>query len=565
MTRRLAALSAAALAAALAFVAPAAAAPDGPDPTKDPRIEKPADKAAAAITRGLTKRIRQHGSFTSAEIGRFAQAAKSGRDIEELSGVPSTPGVKVSEAQLRGLFLKMIDLIARFHDAVIEDIQTAYAEAAANPALQTVGDSAVLRGRPGTGGPADSIAAGAMNAWTAAISAVTNAVRKAQESFRGAGFLCTFSAAVAPTINPAPVGTPGDGVLSVPAILAAGSDCTGTAVALVAPADGTRFGALDASNVETRVRTESGTAPFPAFTAYNNLIVCTMTDASVYTGDSYREFRGEETVYIVDRSFNGTVSSEPLDFFMLSRGFPESAANPFDRPLAAAQGDGTPQFRVTQFAVGGKSFHSIRTQSQHDVLPVVDLRSVLTGVIPAPMSGDRPFNDADFPCGQGPNGFTVCANLPASDPGGDFLVVGCEFGEDVPLDDMTYSYQFGFVFDQDTSTSNNYVPSAMYSGDYYRGSDKWYSLEKSPTTPWVLKVTDARNGGFVAVQSAARAVIDGRVILLGVPRSDFAIPRPRWAVSSFVHIWNYGIPEGQFWSADYSRDSLAPLDPFLTE
>jgi hypothetical protein len=122
-----------------------------------------------------------------------------------------------------------------------------------------------------------------------------------------------------------------------------------------------------------------------------------------------------------------------------------------------------------------------------------------------------------------------------------------------------------FVFDQDANTGNNYVPSPQFAGDYFQGSDKWYAVEYAPTSGWRLKVTDARNGGFVPVASAARAIIEGNSIVLAVPASEFTSPSPAYRTTSFRHSGDFGQAPPFDWLADYDPVPGDPLRPFPTE
>jgi hypothetical protein len=167
-----------------------------------------------------------------------------------------------------------------------------------------------------------------------------------------------------------------------------------------------------------------------------------------------------------------------------------------------------------------------------------------------------------FPPGAGPVGFTVTPDISAPDPESDLLILSMILQEDVPLSDPTYLYQYGFVFDQDGNQSNNFVPLPRFSNDFFQNTDKWYEVLYTPQSGWRLKVTDARNGGFVQVASAARAVINGNSITLAVPVSEFGVARPSFRLSAFRHTGDFGLNPPHDYSADYVPEPMDPLKQF---
>ena len=157
-----------------------------------------------------------------------------------------------------------------------------------------------------------------------------------------------------------------------------------------------------------------------------------------------------------------------------------------------------------------------------------------------------------FPCGDGPNGYTVCPDVAAALPEGEtWLILSHIFDADVPLADPANYYQYGFVFDADGDPDNNYVPLAQFANDFYQGTDLWYSVEYSPAGGWNLIVTDARNNTFSSVASAARAIISGNTIVLAVPYSEFSAETVWFRLTSFRHSGDYGQNPPYDWSSDY--------------
>ena len=165
-----------------------------------------------------------------------------------------------------------------------------------------------------------------------------------------------------------------------------------------------------------------------------------------------------------------------------------------------------------------------------------------------------------FPCGSGPNGFTVCPEFDAGNATDtDYLLVTQVLQEDVPIDDPTRSFQYGFVFDSDGDPDNNFQASPAFEGDLFQGTDKWYSLQYSPADGWILAVTNATSGqNPQSAFSSARAVINGNAITLVVPYSELPVLADDnkkgidllsilFRVTAFSYIGNFN----NEWSSDY--------------
>lgn len=168
---------------------------------------------------------------------------------------------------------------------------------------------------------------------------------------------------------------------------------------------------------------------------------------------------------------------------------------------------------------------------------------------------DALFNNSVFECGEGPDGYTLCSDMRNSAvPPGDFVVLASVVEEDIPLADPTNHYQYGFVFDADGVTTNNYQPAAAYPNDFFKDTDRWYQANYQPTTGWSLTANTAINGVVTEVPTDARVIIRGNVILLIAPATEFGVSMPSFRVTSFRHTGDYGIPEphdydGSVWPA----------------
>jgi len=187
------------------------------------------------------------------------------------------------------------------------------------------------------------------------------------------------------------------------------------------------------------------------------------------------------------------------------------------------------------------------------------------GAIPLPKKPAGDVSSAvEFPCGAGANGFTVCSAAPQPLVEGDYVFAYFSVAEDIPLD-STRLITYGFVFDGDGDTTNNYVPHPSFPDDYFKDSDRWYTVEYAPGSGWTLYCRDATNSVIQEVPTGARAIISGNVILLVVPGSEFAVPDPSYRVTSFTHTGDYGENPPHDWSGDQHPRVSEGLGPFLRQ
>jgi hypothetical protein len=165
---------------------------------------------------------------------------------------------------------------------------------------------------------------------------------------------------------------------------------------------------------------------------------------------------------------------------------------------------------------------------------------------------DLKFNNTEFECGLGANGYTLCPDPAGVVPAGDFVILFALFEADIPLEDATNVYQYGFVFDSDGDAGNNYQASPAYPNDFFSGTDRWYEARYEPASGWSLAVTDASNGGFVSVVTTARIIIFENTMVLVVAASEFAVAKPDYRITAFRHTGDYGMSpphdfDGSIW------------------
>jgi hypothetical protein len=169
--------------------------------------------------------------------------------------------------------------------------------------------------------------------------------------------------------------------------------------------------------------------------------------------------------------------------------------------------------------------------------------------------------DPVFPAGQGPDGFTVAANMPLQLAEGDFHIVhfSCEGVIPIVSTDATVIYQYAFVFDSDGNTANNY---STANNDFFNDTDKWYVMSYTDAAGWVLTVSTAFDGTIVEVASAARVIIKDNAMTLVVPTSEFAVSDPNYRVTAFCHNGDFGINPPFNWSGDLHPPVADGLETF---
>lgn len=172
--------------------------------------------------------------------------------------------------------------------------------------------------------------------------------------------------------------------------------------------------------------------------------------------------------------------------------------------------------------------------------------------------------DDTLPCGESDEALTLCAS-PSFPPGpavSMMLVVDAE----IPRDDATYSHQFGFVFDSDGDTANNYRAAPAYPNDFFQATDRWYVAGYTPAGGWTIEVSDVRGGTPRAMPSQARISIIGAAMMLHVPADELpTLPAcPGARITTFTHTGDFGLQGGP-WSADTEPTVDEPLDSGCVE
>lgn len=161
-------------------------------------------------------------------------------------------------------------------------------------------------------------------------------------------------------------------------------------------------------------------------------------------------------------------------------------------------------------------------------------------------------------CGASERGLTICAS-DAPFPDDSVVLLAMTFDGPIPLDDPDYHHQYGFVFDSDGDSTNNYQASPAYPNDFFKDTDRWYVLEYAPDLGWRFDVKTAFDGQIVDVDSPARVTLSGSMLILVLPASEMIDCAP-YRMTAFTHKGDYGLEPPHEWSADTEPTVDKPLE-----
>ena len=85
-----------------------------------------------------------------------------------------------------------------------------------------------------------------------------------------------------------------------------------------------------------------------------------------------------------------------------------------------------------------------------------------------------------FWIGPWPLGVTKTIDMHTMLDSADWIVLYNVMHDDIPEADPTNSYQYGFVFDRDGNTNNNYQPTPDYANDFFADTDYWVVATYDP-------------------------------------------------------------------------------------
>lgn len=164
-------------------------------------------------------------------------------------------------------------------------------------------------------------------------------------------------------------------------------------------------------------------------------------------------------------------------------------------------------------------------------------------------------------CGEHERGATICADPLSSPPPGEWVIVGNVTNGELPPNDPTYQYTYGFVFDADGSPINNYQADPAYPNDWYQDTDTWYEATYNPSNGWsgsARVVSDSMP--LTLSDSAARFVIVDNAVFLLVPADELGSSEPDYRITAFRHPGDWGF--GGDWSGDVEPPVIDGLAPF---
>ena len=163
-----------------------------------------------------------------------------------------------------------------------------------------------------------------------------------------------------------------------------------------------------------------------------------------------------------------------------------------------------------------------------------------------------------YECGENVDGMlTVCPGNAGAVSAGEFVVLAMLQEGEIPLEDPDRYFTYAAVFDSDGDTSNNFEFMPPYDWDLYQGTDRWYELIWDPDFGWQVIVRQLGENQEAA--SSARVVIDGRLVVFFIPVSEFAVSRPGYRLTAFVHDGTYS-PEASAGDVNGENPTL-PLTP----
>jgi len=152
---------------------------------------------------------------------------------------------------------------------------------------------------------------------------------------------------------------------------------------------------------------------------------------------------------------------------------------------------------------------------------------------------------AEFPKGNGSNGWTYISDVPDTMAAGDYELVFVAFNGLFDNTDLSRIWRFAVVVDSDGLSANNYVPPLTDLNSPVKGTDSWYSLVYLPGDGWSFHLYLA--DGSEAITSA-RVVLSGNALVFVIPRSEVPGPGAGFRITTFTHTGDFGI--GGDWSGD---------------
>lgn len=169
-------------------------------------------------------------------------------------------------------------------------------------------------------------------------------------------------------------------------------------------------------------------------------------------------------------------------------------------------------------------------------------------------------------CGTvGSSGLLVSPEAEDARVADTWLLISQVVDAEIPLADPINLFQYGFVFDSDENSANNWSSDSDIR-TVFQGADRWYLVSYAPGAGWVLDVTvvtDPATNSTTTVSSGAFALVEDNVVSLFVPGDEFAAANPRFRLTSFRHSGDFGQNPPFDWSGDFWPNLDEPLQPVM--
>lgn len=216
----------------------------------------------------------------------------------------------------------------------------------------------------------------------------------------------------------------------------------------------------------------------------------------------------------------------------------------------------------------GDWIYSIAEQVINNPLTQTDIRGHLGTRLDVSEEGAwQLFNQSDFPCNaEIPQGFVFCTEGAEPMPTGEIIMLVMLLDDPVPLSDPDLTYTYAALLDADGNPDNNFRFQPPFNWDYFRDTDRWYTLDYAPGAGgWSLTVTDVASNTWPA-DSKARAVIMGDIIVFFIPGEEFSADPLGYRMSAFGHDGTFApnASSGDVTGAD-PTEPLAEIDPQAIE
>ncbi len=310
MRIRFAALCGVAVLASIAIGPPRAVA-NGNDSKETAAAVKAASAAVKTIVKGAAKLIGAAVVGTTGRIAALDKAAKTGNNVETLSGVQSTPDIKVSPEQRAGLLDACIRNMVRFDDESLGYCRDAYVDFAASPACQSLAETESTNRLAGSGGPLDQFTAGLADAWVKGSGTVNRVVQKFQVTLTNGGTAFTYIGGPAPAFTTPTFVTAPNRVIDTPLILGTFGDSDGGLRALVAYPGQTPIGDFRGANTSVVAASTAGTLGFTNFLQFPGGEEGER-GVFLYTENVNSSFGGEGRVFLLDRFTDALRPTTPV-------------------------------------------------------------------------------------------------------------------------------------------------------------------------------------------------------------------------------------------------------------